>query len=215
MTIRIVLADDHQLFRQGIRNLFEQEEDIEVIGEASDGREMVEKVLELRPDVLVTDISMPNLNGIDATRQLIADNPELAILALSMHSEHQFISEMLNAGASGYLLKECPFDELVHAVRVVYRKKTYLSPDIASTLVNDFRLLSKNQSNSKMPALSAREREVLQLIAEGHPTKQIAANLNVSVKTIETHRAQIMKKLNTSSLAELIKYAIRIGLTSL
>lgn len=215
MTTKIILADDHRIIREGIRNLLSQEQDFKVVGEASDGREVVRLNQELQPDVLIMDITMPNLNGIDATRQIIKQNPETKIIALSMHSDHHFVAEMLQAGATAYLLKDCVSDELVQAIRLVCQGKTYLSPEIASLLVKDYRSQVQQTSTPKSVTLSPREREVLQLLAEGHSTKNIAEKLFLSVKTIEAHRAQIMRKLDIHNVAELTKYAIREGLTSL
>lgn len=215
MATRIILADDHSIIRAGIRNLLDQEQDLEVIGEASDGREVIRLNQELQPDVLIMDITMPNLNGIDATRQIVSKNPETKIIALSMHSDHHFVAEMLQAGASAYLLKDCVYDELVQTIHLVCTGKTYLSPEIASVLVKDYRSQAQQNATTGSVSLSPREREVLQLMAEGHSTKAIAEKLYLSVKTIEAHRSQIMKKLNTNSVAELTKYAIREGLTSL
>lgn len=215
MTIRVVLADDHRIIREGIRNLLDREPDIDVIGEASDGREVILKNQELQPDVLIMDITMPNLNGIDATRKIIKQNPETRIIALSMHSDHHFVAEMLQAGATAYLLKDCVYDELVQAIKLVCMGKTYLSPEVASLLVKDYRSQSQQATGTKSETLTPREREVLQLMAEGHSTKNIAEKLYLSAKTIEAHRAQIMRKLNIHNVAELTKYAIREGLTSL
>lgn len=215
MTISVVLADDHRIIREGIRNLLDREADINVIGEASDGREVIQKNQELNPDVLIMDITMPNLNGIDATRKIIKQNPETRIIALSMHSDHHFVAEMLQAGATAYLLKDCVYDELVQAIQLVCQGKTYLSPEVASLLVKDYRSQVQQTTTSRSETLSPREREVLQLMAEGHSTKNIAEKLFLSVKTIEAHRAQIMRKLNIHNIAELTKYAIREGLTSL
>lgn len=215
MTIRVVLADDHRIIREGIRNLLDQEPDIVVVGEASDGREVILKNQELQPDVLIMDITMPNLNGIDATRKIIKHNPETRIIALSMHSDHHFVAEMLQAGATAYLLKDCVYDELVQAIQLVCQGKTYLSPEVASLLVKDYRSQNRQSTAAKSKTLSPREREVLQLMAEGHSTKNIAEKLYLSVKTIEAHRSQIMRKLDIHNVAELTKYAIREGLTSL
>ncbi len=158
---------------------------------------------------------MPNLNGIDATRKIIKQNPATRIIALSMHSDHHFVAEMLQAGANAYLLKDCVYDELVQAIQLVCQGKTYLSPEVASLLVQDYRCRAQRTSTPKSDTLSPREREVLQLMAEGNSTKAIAEQLFLSVKTIEAHRAQIMRKLGLHSIAELTKYAIREGLTSL
>lgn len=215
MKIRIVLADDHSIIRAGIRNLLDQEADLEVVGEASDGRGVIRLNQELEPDVLIMDITMPNLNGIDATRQIIRKNPATKIIALSMHSDHHFVAEMLQAGATAYLLKDCVYDELVQAIHLVCQGKTYLSPEIASLLVKDYRSQVTQTLAPKSATLSPREREVLQLLAEGNATKTIAEKLYLSVKTIEAHRAQIMRKLDIHNVADLTKYAIREGLTSL
>lgn len=215
MSIRVVLADDHRIIREGIRNLLDREKDIDVIGEASDGHEVIQKNRELEPDVLVMDITMPNLNGIDATRKIIKQNPETRIIALSMHSDHHFVAEMLQAGATAYLLKDCVYDELVQAIQLVHQGKTYLSPEVASLLVKDYRSQVQQTTTPKGDTLSPREREVLQLMAEGNSTKEIAEKLFLSVKTIEAHRSQIMRKLDIHNIAELTKYAIREGLTSL
>lgn len=215
MSTKIVLADDHRIIREGIRNLLEQEEDFAVVGEASDGHEVIRLNQDLRPDVLIMDITMPNLNGIDATRKIVRQNPETKIIALSMHSDHHFVAEMLQAGATAYLLKDCVSDELVKAIRLVCQGKTYLSPEIASLLVKDYRSQVQQTSTPKSETLSPREREVLQLLAEGNSTKNIAEKLYLSIKTIEAHRAQIMRKLDIHNVAELTKYAIREGLTSL
>lgn len=215
MSIRVVLADDHRIIREGIRNLLDREQGIDVVGEASDGHEVIQKNRELQPDVLVMDITMPNLNGIDATRKIIKQNPETRIIALSMHSDHHFVAEMLQAGATAYLLKDCVYDELVQAIQLVHQGKTYLSPEVASLLVKDYRSQVQQTTTSKGDTLSPREREVLQLMAEGNSTKEIADKLFLSVKTIEAHRSQIMRKLDIHNIAELTKYAIREGLTSL
>ena len=215
MSTKIVLADDHRIIREGIRNLLEQEEDFVVVGEAGDGREVLRLYQDLQPDVLIMDITMPNLNGIDATRNIVKQNPETKIIALSMHSDHHFVAEMLQAGATAYLLKDCVSDELVKAIRLVCQGKTYLSPEIASLLVKDYRSQVQQTSTPKSETLSPREREVLQLLAVGNSTKKIAEKLFLSVKTIEAHRAQIMRKLDIHNVAELTKYAIREGLTSL
>jgi DNA-binding NarL/FixJ family response regulator len=186
-----------------------------VVGEAGDGREVIRLNQDLQPDVLIMDITMPNLNGIDATRRIVKQNPDTRIIALSMHSDHHFVAEMLQAGATAYLLKDCVSDELVKAIRLVCQGKTYLSPEIASLLVKDYRSHVRRLATPKSETLSPREREVLQLLAEGNSTRTIAGKLFLSIKTIEAHRAQIMRKLDIRSVAELTKYAIREGLTSL
>lgn len=215
MKIKILLVDDHKILRDGICSIVKGYPDMEVIGEAADGNIAMRLVKELSPDVVIMDISMPNLNGIDATRKIIADNPKIKVIALSMHHDKQFVSEIFKAGASGYLLKDCAFDELEHAVRIVMDGKTYINPEIASLVIES--LVSQPQATSQkaFSLLTDREREVLQLIAEGESTKEIASHLSVSSKTIESHRRQVMGKLNIRNVAELTKYAIREGLTSI
>lgn len=215
MSIRILLADDHKITRQGLRSLLEKQPDMEVVAEAEEGRTAVRLVQELVPNVVIMDVSMPDLNGMEATRRIVAEFPNVKIIALSMHSDSLFVTEMLRSGASGYLLKDCAFEELERAIRTVMANKTYLSPSISGVVVDDYlhRLSKADFSNSEV--LSDREREVLQLVAEGKSTKQIALKLHISTKTVETHRRQIMNKLDIHTVAELTKYAIRKGLTSL
>lgn len=215
MNVKIILADDHRIMREGLRALLEREAGIEVIAEADNGRTTVELSRKLNPDVVVIDIGMPDLNGIDATRQIISESPAVKVIALSMHSDRKFVREMLSAGASGYLLKDSAFEELGTALATVINNQTYLSPKIADTVVKDYLGKIEPKESKVPPALTKREREVLQLIAEGRTTKDIASHLYVSIKTIETHRKQIMDKVGLNSVAELTKYAIREGLTSL
>jgi DNA-binding NarL/FixJ family response regulator len=215
MSVKIILADDHRIMREGLRALLEREAGIEVIAEAENGRTTVELSRELNPDVVVIDIGMPDLNGIDATRQIVSESPTVKVIALSMHSDRKFVREMLSAGASGYLLKDSAFEELGAALATVINNQTYLSPKIADTVVKDYLGKIETKESKASPALTKREREVLQLIAEGRTTKDIASQLYVSIKTIETHRKQIMDKVGLNSVAELTKYAIREGLTSL
>ena len=215
MSIRILLADDHGIIRQGIRLLLEKEEDIEVIAEAADGREVLNLTRELKPDVVIMDISMPNLNGVDATYQLVREFNKVKVIALSIHSSRQFVTDMLKAGASGYLLKECLADELVRAIRTVTSGDVYLSPKAASTVVDNYVKHVLPETEGETKSLTEREREVLQLVAEGKSTKQIAAELHVSDKAIEATRRKIMEKIGVHSVAEMTKYAIREGLTSL
>ncbi len=215
MGIRVVLADDHRIVRHGLRSLLEKERDIEVVAEAANGREAVHLARELRPDVVVMDLSMPDLNGIEATRQVLEEDPDAKVLALSMHSDKRFVAGVLSAGASGYLLKDCALDELVRAIRTVAVNQTYLSPSIAGVVVQGYTQQIRDKDVPLASSLSPREQEVLQLMAEGKPVKEIASTLNLSVKTVETHRHQIMSKLGVYSVAELTKYAIREGLTSL
>jgi len=215
MTIRIVLADDHRLFIAGLRTLLDEQPDMEVIGEAKDGRAAVTMVSDKRPHVVVMDVSMPGMNGIEATRQILADRPLTNVLCLSMHAEERFVTAVLDAGASGYLLKDCGPEELVGAVRDVAAGKTYLSPSVTGPIVDDLKARRKvDDSATAFSRLTDRERQVLQLLAEGHSAKAIADRLDVSVKTVGTHREHIMKKLDLRSVAGLTKYAIREGLTT-
>ena len=216
MPTRILIADDHQIVRQGLRILLEHEPDLNVVAGAEDGRATVRMVRNIQPDVVIMDVAMPDLNGIEATRQIVAEFPRIKIIALSMYSDRRFVVNMLKAGASGYLLKDCAFEELAKAIRAVLGNKTFLSPWVSDILVRDF-VQGYNPKNETTvySVLTPREREVMQLMSEGRSTNQIAGHLHVSIKTIETHRQQIMHKLNISSVAQLTKYAIREGLTSL
>ncbi|MBM4294606.1 MAG: response regulator transcription factor [Deltaproteobacteria bacterium] len=213
--IKIVMADDHQIVRQGVRSLLTAESDMEVVGEADNGRDTLRLVQQLSPLVVVMDISMPDLNGIEATRQILAESPGVKVVALSMHSDSFFVLNMLKAGASGYLLKDCAVEDLVKAIRTVVSNKTYLSPGISDIVVKDLVNGYSMTKGSAFSILTNREREVLQLMAEGRNTHSIAERLCVSSKTVETHRKQIMTKLDIHSVAELTKYAVRQGLTSL
>jgi DNA-binding NarL/FixJ family response regulator len=213
MSTRILIADDHAILRQGVQALLEHEDDMEVVGEAADGRTAVRLCEQLHPDIVLMDISMPDLNGIEATRQIVAAHPTTRVVVLSMHQDKRFVAQVLQAKAVGYLLKDCVSDELVRAMRVVASGQTYLSPAIAGTVVEDYLQGGSDDAPSAAP-LTPREREVLQLIAEGSSTKQTALELGISAKTIETHRQRIMKKLDIFSIAELTKYAIREGLTT-
>jgi DNA-binding NarL/FixJ family response regulator len=214
MSIRVLLVDDHKMMRDGLRALLAGVPDIEIVGEASDGRTALDLVRTLAPDVVVMDVSMPDLNGIDATRRILAGGARTKVLALSMHVDRRFVTEMLNAGASGYLLKDCAFEELIHAIRTVAGNSTYLSPRITDIVLQDYVRRGPKNEDSALSVLTVREREVLQLLAEGRRTKEIASLLGVSVKTIETYRQQIMEKLEIRSIAELTKFAVREGLTS-
>jgi two-component system NarL family response regulator len=213
MSIRILLADDHRMLREALRTILESEEGFEVVGEAQDGRTAVEMTRTLTPDVIIMDIGMPDLNGVEATRQIKSDTPSTKVIALSMHSDRHYVLGMLKAGASGYVLKAAAYDELRRAVQVVCGGKNYLSPDITGVVVDAH--LQGSFQPSTSAALGPREREIVQLLAEGHTSPQIAERLHISTSTVETHRRNIMKKLNLHSVAELTKYAIREGLTSL
>ena len=215
MTIKIILADDHQIVRTGLRSLLALESDMKVVAEADNGRSVLRLVKETSPNVVIMDISMPGLNGIEATRQILAECTGVKVIALSMHSDSLFVLNMLKAGASGYLLKDCALEELVKAIRSVVDQKTYLSPGISDVVIKDFVSGWSSAGASAFSVLTAREREVLQLMAEGKTTNQIADCLCVSIKTVESHRKQIMNKSGIHSVAELTKYAIRQGLTSL
>ena len=215
MPTRVLLVDDHAMIRQGLCSLLEKQPDIEVVGSVENGRKAVDTARELAPDLVIMDISMPNLNGIDATRKIIGEMGDVKVIALSIHSSRHFVAEMLKAGASGYILKECLFDELVEAIKTVLNGGTYLSPKITGVVIDDYVKRLSTQYQPEGPVLTEREREVLQFLSEGKSTKQIAMQLHVSAKTIESNRRNIMDKLGINSVAELTKYAVREGLTPL
>jgi DNA-binding NarL/FixJ family response regulator len=215
MPTRILLVDDHAMIRQGLCSLLEKQPDIEVVGSVEDGRKAVDIARELAPDLVIMDISMPNLNGIDATRKIIGEMGDVKVIALSIHSSRHFVAEMLKAGASGYILKECLFDELVEAIKTILNGGTYLSPKITGVVIDDYVKRLSTRYQPEGPVLTEREREVLQFLSEGKSTKQIAVQLHVSTKTIESNRRNIMDKLGINSVAELTKYAVREGLTPL
>lgn len=215
MNIKVVLVDDHKLVREGFRKLLESESSIEVVGEADNGRTAVELTRKLHPAVVLMDISLPDMNGIDAMRQIKEIAPEVHILVLSMYSTQRFVTEALGAGAGGYLLKDAAASELIEAVRAVADDKVYLSPAIAGVIVQDYQQRSSTPRPGADGKISPREHQVLRLVAEGKNTKEIAFLLDLSVKTVESHRAQLMKKLNLRSVADMVKYAIREGLTPL
>jgi two-component system response regulator NreC len=214
MSIKVLIADDHQIMREGLRTMLEKESDIQVLGEAEDGRMVLRMAADLAPDVIIMDVAMPDLNGIEATRQIVAALPGVKIIALSMHDDRRFVLNMLKAGAAGYMLKDCAFKDLAKAIRVVMSHRTYLSHEVADIVVKDYLSSANPQESSAFQLLSPREREVLQLIAEGKTSALIGESLHISIKTVETHRQQIMVKLKIRSVAELTKYAIREGLTS-
>jgi DNA-binding NarL/FixJ family response regulator len=212
--VRILLADDHTILRHGLSRTIQQREDMEIVGQASNGLSAIKLARELTPDVIIMDVGMPDMNGIEATREIKRDFPKIKIIALSMHSSKKFVSEMLKAGAVGYLLKDCTFDEIALAIATVMEEKTYLSPSITETVVDYFVRAPEQQDTSVFAQLTPREREVLQLTAEGNTTKQVALKLHISPKTVEAHRLRVMNKLDIDNIAQLTKYAIQEGLTS-
>lgn len=213
--VRVLLADDHQLMRSGIRLMLEREADLVVVGEASDGREAVALAKSLRPDAAVLDIGMSNLNGIEAAQQMTADNPEIAVVMLSMHSDESYVLRALKAGARGYLLKDSAEADLIKAVHAVAGGKSFFSPAVSKVLLDDYvRKLRRSGTEDAYDLLTPREREVLQLIAEGKSNKDVANVLNLSVYTVESHRSNLMEKLNVRGLPELILYAVRKGIIS-
>jgi DNA-binding NarL/FixJ family response regulator len=215
MTVRILIADDHKILREGLKSLLEKQPEFAVVAEAQDGLSAISEAKKHKPDIAILDIGMPDLNGIEVTRRIRSEMAETRVIALSMHADRRFVMGILEAGAKGYLLKDSAFAELVTAVTAVAKGKMYLSPSIAETVVkNSLEKLDRKDEGSSV-LLSGREREVLQMIAEGKSTKEIALKLFVSTKTVETHRKQIMDKLNIRTVAGLTKYAIREGLTSL
>ena len=215
MSIRILLADDHGIVREGLRFLLSREDDMEVVGEAEDGRNALELTRKLLPDVVVMDITMPNLNGVEAARQITHEFPKVKVVALSMHSDRTFVVSMLKAGASGYVLKECLSDELVEAVRIVAGGSWYISRKITGIVMGDYvnRLLETTES--PLEILTDRELQVLQTVVEGKSTKQIALGLHVTTKAIEATRRKIMEKLDVHNIPELVMKSIQWGLISL
>lgn len=215
MTIKIIIADDHRIIREGISNKLNKMENLEIIGGAENGRVALRLAKKLQPDVIIMDISMPELNGIEATRQIKAEVPGIKIIALSMYADKRYILGMIKAGVSGYLIKDCSLKEVAEAVSVVHRGDTYLSPTIANTVRETLLNQIKERFITPSDELTLREREILQQIAEGIKTRDIAQSLHLSIKTVETHRSSLMQKLNLHSIAELTKFAIREGITSL
>lgn len=206
--IRILLADDHAVVRQGFRMILGAQSDMEIVAEAGNGREAVESAEKLRPDVVVMDVAMPELNGIEATRRITDASPHTRVLALSMHKDSVYVREILRAGARGYLLKDSPAPELVAAVRAVASGEGYLSPAVSNAVLDDYR----RHVTNPIDLLTSREREVLQMLAEGKTNKEIAVVLNLSVYTVDAHRGRIMEKLNLHSINELVRFAVRNGL---
>lgn len=217
MTVHILIADDHKIVCDGLATLLKAEPDMVVVAQASNGRDAVRLAQKFSPEIVIMDVTMPDLNGIEAVRQILSVHRSTKVIALSMHSDRRYVTGMLSAGASGYLLKDCVYGDLIRAIRTVQAGQVYLSPSIAGIVVEELVHPRMRGDASRLPQkpLSPREREVLQLLAEGHTTQDIAKILYLSVKTVETHRRKIMEKLELHSIAQLIKYAIREGLTSL
>lgn len=216
MPIKVLVVDDHGVLREGLRLLIEQHDEMELAGEASNGRQAVELAGQLKPDIVLMDVSMPGMNGIEATRQILNDNNDVKVLALSAYSNKRFVTEMLKLGVSGYVLKDTASDELVRAIVTVANGDKYLCPKAATLVIEDYKQNSKSFANrSMLDILTAKERELLQLLAEGISTKEAAKLLHVSVKTTDARRRETMNKLGIKSMAELTKFAIREGLTSL
>jgi two-component system response regulator NreC len=213
--VRILLADDHTVMRAGLRLLLERHEDFEVVGEAADGRQAVEIATELKPAVVVMDIAMPQLNGVEAARQILNRDPDTAIVMLSMHSDESYVLRSLKAGARAYLLKDSAEADLVSAIQAIIEGKSFFSPGVRALLKEDYiHRLAKFGADDTYELLTAREREVLQLVAEGRSNKEVAALLNLSLYTVETHRTHILQKLNLHSVPDLILYAVRKGIIS-
>ncbi|MBI5058648.1 response regulator transcription factor [candidate division KSB1 bacterium] len=213
--LRVILADDHKLFRLGLRELLTSHQGLNVVGEAGNGLEAISLARELHPDVILMDISMSELNGIEACRRIVSEEPDIRVVMLSMHADRRYVIESLRAGARGYVLKDAAPEELVRAIRRVTQNQYYLSESTNQQIIAEFLKLAAPPATGVYDLLSGRERTVLQLIAEGNTTKQIADKLSLSVKTVETHRQHIMEKLNLFTVADLTRYAIREGLTSL
>lgn len=215
MATSILIVDDHKLLRQGLRKMLEGIDEIEVVGEAVDGKEAIKLCYELSPDIILMDIAMPEKNGIEATREIKKENDEVIVIGLSMYSDAQSVAELLKCGASGYLVKSCGIEELKEALDAVLKDDVYLSPMVASKLVNEYIVAEVAPGQTAYEALTDREREIMQLISEGFSTKEIAGKLGVSIKTVDTHRHNMMHKLGLFSIAELVKYAVKEGITSL
>lgn len=215
MNLSILLADDHTIVREGLKALLEKENDLIVVAEAENGRIALEKARQCRPDIAVMDISMPEMNGIEATRHIVAELPDTRVLALSMETDRRFVVEVLKSGATGYVLKDAAFSELALAIRRVAANETFLSSRISDLLIREFIQKIPEETAITYQILTSRERSLVQLIAEGKPMKEIAFSFDVSLKTLENQRHTLMKKLNLYSIAELTKYAVREGLTTL
>ena len=213
---KLLLVDDHVVVRQGLKALFANEPDVEIVGEAGNGREALSCIPELQPDVILMDISMPGLNGIEATRQIRQTHPDVKVVVLSMHANEEYVFQVLRAGASGYVLKQSDSMEVLNAIRAALSGGSFLSPPISRTVIDDYvRRAEARGQGSDLELLTSRQREVLQLLAEGLSNQEIAKQLSISIKTVETHRSNMMNKLGVSSKTELIKYALRKGWATL
>ena len=208
--IRVLLADDHKILRKGVRMLIDSQPDMEVVGEAKTGREAIEEARQLKPDIVVMDVSMPELNGIESTRQICGEMKNVKVVALSMHRDLVYVREILRAGASGYLVKDSEDDDLVKAIRAIHQGEAFLSPAISDAVLTDYR---RHVSNP-VDLLTSREREVLTMVADGKTNKEIATTLNLSVYTIESHRGSVMEKLNLHNTGDIVRFALRNGLIS-
>jgi len=214
MSIKVLIVDDHKIMREGLRSLLEKQPEVEVVAEVESAQAAMKLVEETVPDLAIIDVVMPGLNGIETTRRILNKVPNIKVIALSMYSDKRFVMEMLRAGASGYLLKDCAFEELEGAIKAVIENRTYITPRIVDIIVKDYFSQVDKPTSSALAALTSRQYEVLQLLAEGKTTREIAKQMSLSVKTIESHRQQIINKLNIRSIAGLTKYAIREGLIS-
>lgn len=214
MKIKVLIADDHQLFREGLVNLLFSAPDIEVISQAEDGVQAIEKAKHFKPDVILIDIAMPNMNGIDATKQLKKELPEIKVIAVSMHSDRQYVKGVLEAGADGYLLKNCTYRQLTDAIKSVHEGKKFLSEDITELVIDGYLNYSGNDDDG-YAGLSEREKEIFKLFAEGKTTREISEKLFISVKTVGTHKQHILEKLDIKTNADMIKYALKKGLIQL
>lgn len=208
--IRVLLPDDHKILRKGVRMLIDSQPDMEVVGEAKTGREAIEEARQLKPDIVVMDVSMPELNGIESTRQICGEMKHVKVVALSMHRDSVYVREILRAGASGYLVKDSEDDDLVKAIRAIHQGEAFLSPAISDAVLTDYR---RHVSNP-VDLLTSREREVLTMVADGKTNKEIATTLNLSVYTIESHRGSVMEKLNLHNTGDIVRFALRNGLIS-
>ena len=214
MSVKVLIADDHQLFREGLVNLLSQSSEIEIIGQAEDGKDALKKARKLLPDIILMDIGMPELNGVEATGILSKELPEIRVIALSMHSDKQYIKGILEAGAFGYLFKNCTYNQLIEAIKTVYAGKKYLSDKITEVLIEDY-LGKEPEPMKELKALSKRENEVLKLLAEGKSIREISEMLFVSIKTIGTHKQNILDKLELKTTTDLVKYSLKKGIISL